>query len=405
MIRVLHVSQPTDAGVARVVGHLVADQAESGLHVSLACPPTGPLADTARRSGAWVLSWPATREPGPAVLGEAARLARLVQAVRPDVLHLHSAKAGLAGRLAVRGRRPTVYQPHAWSFHAATGVLRSACVGWERYATRWTHRVLYVSQQERDEGARLGIGGPGLVVPNGVDLHEFSPQDDAARTRARRQLGLGPGPLAVCVGRLCRQKGQDLLLAAWPRAAAALPEARLVLVGDGPDRPALAAAAPPGVLFAGPTADPRQWYAAADVVVLPSRWEGMPLVQLEAMACARCVVAADVGGIREVLPAGVGAVPSGDVAGLGEALATRLARPELAAAEAAAGRDRACERYDIRRAAARVRASYRELAEPIAACWSAPRWPGAAGTPATGSRLPGGPEGRRRSEATPGPRE
>ncbi len=361
MCRVLHVSQPTEAGVARVVSQLLADQVRAGWEVVAACPPAGSLGPRARRAGARVVCWPATRAPGLPVGTEVLRLSAVLDRVRPDLVHLHSSKAGLAGRLAVRGRRPTVFQPHAWSFLAAPGVIRPACVAWERYATRWTHRVVYVSARERADGERLGIRAPGAVVPNGVDVEEFLPQDDGARGRARAELGLGPGPVALCVGRLCWQKGQDLLLAAWPRALAAVPDARLVLVGDGPDRAALAAAAPPGVRFAGPAADPRPWYAAADVVVLPSRWEGMALVQLEAMASARCVVATDTGGAGEVLPDRAAVVPVGDVAALGSALADRLAAPCVAAAEAAAGRERACARHDIRRVAARVREIYAEV--------------------------------------------
>jgi len=164
------------------------------------------------------------------------------------------------------------------------------------------------------------------------------------------------------VGRLCRQKGQDLLLAAWPRVRAAVPDARLVLIGDGPAQAELAAAAPPAVLFAGPAVDPRPWYAAADVVVLPSRWEGMALVQLEAMASARCVVATDTGGARELLPdAGAAVIPVGDVPALAGALAARLAEPRLAAAEGAAGRARACAEHDIRQVAARVRRVYADV--------------------------------------------
>src|SRR5437867_164065 len=172
MLRVLHVSQPTEAGVARVVGDLVADQVAAGFDVVAACPPDGLLPGRARRLGATVLRWAAGRQPGPAVAAEAIALAALVARHRPDLVHLHSSKAGLAGRLAVRGRLPTVFQPHAWSFLAAPGPVRPACVAWERYATRWTHRVLYVSHREHAEGRRRGIRGSGVVVPNGVDVDQ-----------------------------------------------------------------------------------------------------------------------------------------------------------------------------------------------------------------------------------------
>ncbi|MEN3356148.1 MAG: hypothetical protein V7637_130 [Mycobacteriales bacterium] len=361
MMRVLHVSQPTEAGVARVIGYLLADQLRAGWDVLTACPPDGPLAEDTRRLGARLVPWPATRRPGAAVPGEVLRLARLIARVRPDIVHLHSSKAGLAGRLALRGRVPTVFQPNGWSFLAATGALRPAVLAWERYAVRWAHRVVHVSQRECTDAEELGIRGRGVVVPNGVDLRTFTAQDDAARARARVDLGLGTGPIAVCVGRLCRQKGQDLLFAGWPRALAAAPAAQLVLVGDGPDRAALEAAAPRGVVFAGGTDDPRPWYAAADVVVLPSRWEGMSMVQLEAMASGRCLLATDVGGAAEALPDGALVLPVGDAAAFGAALAARLAQPDLVAAEAAAARERARGTYDVRRTATRIREIYAEV--------------------------------------------
>jgi glycosyltransferase involved in cell wall biosynthesis len=365
MPRVLHVSQPTEAGVARVVRHLVTDQLRAGWDVVTACPPTGPLPVEVAAVGARVMAWPATREPGPVSGHETLRLRRLVESVGADIVHLHSAKAGLAGRLAIRGRKPTVYQPHAWSFWAATGWQRAGSLAWERYGARWTDQVVFVSEREKEEATRLRIPTSGVVVPNCVDVEWFAAQDDRARADARVALGLGHRPTVVCVGRLCRQKGQDLLLRAWPRVTAAVPDARLVLVGDGPDRAPLAASAPAGARLAGPTADPRPWYAAADVVVLPSRWEGLALVQLEAMASARSVVSTDVGGAREALPADGGAVvPVGDVPALAAALVARLRDPALAAAEGAAGRAHTCAVHDVRRNTARIRAIYEDMPSP-----------------------------------------
>ena len=353
----LHVAQPTEAGVAVVVAQLAADQVRHGLDVHVACPEPGRLAADVRAAGAVHHAWAAGREPGPAVPGEARRLAALIRRVGPDVVHLHSSKAGLAGRLVLRGRRPTVFTPHAWSFLAATGAQRRAAVAWERLAARWTHALVAVSEAELAAGRAAGIGAPGHVVPNGVDLGRHTPW--GSRADARAALGLAGGPLAVCVGRLSEQKGQDLLLAAW---AGAPPPGRLVLVGDGPAEGALRAVAPPGVVFAGAVDDPRPWYAAADVVVVPSRWEGMALVPLEAMAAGRPVVAFDVAGVRESVPPGCGAVvPAGHAAELVGAVADRLRDPGLAAREGAAAREHVAARHDAAVSAARVRELYTTL--------------------------------------------
>jgi glycosyltransferase involved in cell wall biosynthesis len=352
------VAQPTEGGVAAVVVHLVADQVGAGWDVAVACPPCGPLAAAAAAAGAWVLPWTAVRGVGASAVTEALRLRSLVAHVDPDLVHLHSAKAGLAGRLAIRRRRPTIFQPHAWSFDAVTGPMRWASLMWEWYANRWTDLIACVSEDERRRGPWLSEDAAVTMVPNGVDLSWFRACDDDDRARARHGLGMPAAPTVICVGRLCRQKGQDLLLAAWPRIVEAVPPAQLVLVGDGPDRAALSAAAPAGVRFAGGTDDPRPWYAAADVVAMPSRWEGMALVQLEAMASARCLVATDVGGVRESAPAGAAAVPVGDIDALADALIVRLLQPEVAAVEAAAGRARVCRDYDLSRATERMRSAY-----------------------------------------------
>ncbi len=97
-------------------------------------------------------------------------------------------------------------------------------------------------------------------------------RDPDAGRRARKDLRAladlpDDAPLVVCVGRLCRQKGQDLLLHAWPDVVRAVPDAHLVLVGDGPLGPRLRAAVPPQTHFAGHSADTAVWYAAADLAV------------------------------------------------------------------------------------------------------------------------------------------
>jgi glycosyltransferase involved in cell wall biosynthesis len=360
-MRIVHVAQPVEAGVPRVVVDLVQDQQSRGWEVSVACPPKGWLPRAAEGAGAVVHPWPSAREPGLQLWSEVRSLAQIVTEVNPAVVHLHSAKAGLAGRLALRGARPTVFQPHAWSFHAVGGALAAASATWERWAARWTNLIVAVSQDEADLGLAHGVRAPTFVAPNGVDVGIFVPGD---RAHARRLLGLGPEPLAVCVGRLTRQKGQDLLLAAWPQVRAQVPGAQLVLVGDGPDRSVLQEKHVRGVRMVGSSSDPSRWYAAADVVVAPSRWEGMALVVLEAMASGRSVITSDVAGAREAVGTEAGeVVPVADTAALVSPLVRRLSDPYLSAREGRAGRERAIQHFDVRRAAARTGDAVQRLAE------------------------------------------
>ncbi|MET8943900.1 glycosyltransferase [Streptomyces sp. NPDC004542] len=363
--RVLHLTQPVTGGVARVVTDLVRAQLTDGLAVTAACPH-GPLTTDLRALGADVRHWQATRSPGPSLLREVRHLARLIDEVRPDLVHAHSAKAGLAGRLAVRGRIPTVFQPHAWSFEAVGGATSALARAWERGGARWASRVVCVSEAERATGVRAGVDGCWSVIPNGVDTRRFCPAPTATVRAGLEPLrGLGPTvPLAVCVGRLCRQKGQDVLLTAWSAVARQVPDARLVLVGDGPDEDLLRALAPESVLFVGAVADTVPWYQAADVVVLPSRWEGMALAPLEAMACGRPVVITDVDGARESLPASVVArclVPPENPAVLAAALAELLLDPPLGESLGHLGHRHVQSTHDMRHTAEAVANVYRDL--------------------------------------------
>lgn len=337
-------SQPVVAGVAGVVTALVADQVALGHDVHVACPAGPDLAAVVSDSGATHHRWAAVRNPGTCILRETRDLHRIVESVQPDVLVLHSAKAGLAGRLAAHGT-PTVYVPHAWSFEAVTGPIAVATRAWEILAGRRTDLTVCVSADEVRAGRAAGAGGPMRVIRNGIDVEQHRPMD---RVQARRRLGLADVPTVVCVGRLARQKGQDLLLQAWAAVHAAVPDAVLVLVGDGPLRATLEAAAGPDVHFVGNQSDVDSYLAAATVVAMPSRWEAASLVALEAMACARPVVAFEVGGVREALGDTGRIIATDDVAAFAAALIELLGDPEAADLEGSAARDRVVSTADIR---------------------------------------------------------
>jgi glycosyltransferase involved in cell wall biosynthesis len=365
-LTVLHLTQPAHGGVGRVVEQLARAQVLAGLRVTVACPPDGPLAAAAAQHGARVHPWHAVRAPGPLLVREIAQVREVVRRVRPDLVHAHSAKAGLAGRLAVRGRIPTVFQPHAWSFEAVEGTVAALAQFWERHAARWSDRVVCVSDAERRTGERAGITAHWTVVRNGVDLTHHRP-GSAMEARAAlpvvRDLPAGT-LLVVCAGRLCRQKGQDVLLRAWATVTERFPDARLVFVGEGPDHSALRTAARPSVLFAGHATDTAPWYCAADLVVLPSRWEGMALTPLEAMACGRPVVVTDTDGARESLPPGHDTyclVPREEPSALARALVRLLGDGQLRATLGRQAQDHARATYDVRHTAEAVTTLYREL--------------------------------------------
>jgi glycosyltransferase involved in cell wall biosynthesis len=362
-LHVLHVAVPTAGGVATVATSYVRDQVERGWNVTVACPSRGDLGYAAREAGATVRWWRAGAQES-TLPGAVLRLKRIVADTGADVVHLHGGRAGLVGRLVVRDRIPTVFQPHAWSFLAARGGAQGASLRWERYAARWTTELVCVSTTERQLGESLAIHAPTTVIPNGIDLAEFRPAGARDRVHARKLLGLDDVPTLVCVGALTAQKGQQDLLSDWPAVQAQVPDARLVLVGEGPDRRALERLAEEmtGVAFVGARTDVPLWMAAADVVVAPSRWEGMALVPLEAMACARSVVATDVNGVVDSVPAGAGAIVAVDDPGaLTEALVRRLVDPVLAEEEGWAGRSHVEAHHDVTTSARELARVYLRL--------------------------------------------
>jgi glycosyltransferase involved in cell wall biosynthesis len=357
-LSVLHVAQPVDGGCAKCVLDLARDQHSRGFDVVVACPPVGWLPQALSADGIALEPWNAKRSPGPTVPRETLALRAIVRTRRPDLVHLHSSKAGLAGRL-IRVDARVIFQPHAWSFHALAPLPARAAVLWERAAARRTDAVVCVSERERDTGVRAGIEAGYVVIPNGVDVEALRQRSPADQRAARTALGLPDRPTVVCVGRISPQKGQDVLLDAWPALRKRVPEALLILVGPGAE--ALTLEAESGILAVGNQAAPTDWLAAADVVAVPSRWEGMSLVALEALAVGRSIVATDADGNAEAIQPGAGAiVPIGKADALAAELALRLERPDLRAAEAAAAASRAA-RFDLARTTADVANLYREL--------------------------------------------
>jgi phosphatidylinositol alpha-1,6-mannosyltransferase len=196
-----------------------------------------------------------------------------------------------------------------------------------------------------------GDGPPIRLLRNGVDVRRFHPDVDG--TMVRRRHGLGDAPVVTCVGRLVRRKGQDVLVRAWPRVRAAVPDARLLVVGDGPLRDELAQAAagqPPGaVTLTGrvPWDELPAHHAAADVFAHPNRTrlagldaEGFGVIFLEAQAVGRPVVAGASGGSPEALrPGETGLLVDGaDVDAVADSVIALLTDPERRRAMGAAGR-------------------------------------------------------------------
>ena len=300
-----------------------------------------------------------------AVLELAGELRRL----RPQLVHTHLIHADLHG--AAAARRAGVAHLVS-SRHNTDPFRRRAAVRWlDGLALRRCDRVIAISTAVARFVVEIEGADPAQVctVPYGVDPAALPP---AARADARRALGLaGEAPVVGFVGRAIRQKGIDVLLDAFTLVLADHPAARLVVVGDGPLRPALERHARRiglggTVEFAGWIDGAAALMPACDLVVIPSRWEGFGMVALEAMAAARPIVASRVDALAEiVLDGSTGIlVPPEEPAALAGAISRLLGDPACAAALGAAGLERLRREYSVGRMVDATAAVYTELLAP-----------------------------------------
>lgn len=300
------------------------------------------------------------------------RLARTVRRERIDLVHTHMDLADWYGAAAARlgGARALVSTKHnADEFRTRRTWKRPPFLVLERLAYAAADAVIVVSE---GLGAFLRRvehlpSGKMIVLPNAVDpgIAAAAP----SRDRARALLGLqGFDPIVGTVGRLAPQKGQIDLVRAMPEVLRAFPGAACVLAGDGPirgelEREASRLGVGERVVFLGFRSDVPAVLRGLDLFVLPSRWEGMPLALLEAMALGLPVVAARAVGTSEVVRDGENGVlvEPGDVAGLAAAIVGLRRDPDRAARLGEAGRRAVVERHSIETAAGRVDQLYRRL--------------------------------------------
>ena len=280
------------------------------------------------------------------------QLTRRFRRWKPDIVHTHSSKAGLVGRLAARagGVPHVVHSVHGWSFNDdMSRVGRQVVVLAERVAAKLTDVLIVESSTDLPKGLSRGIGRARqyALIRNGIDLSQFigvAPDLDVARS-----LGVEIGaPLVGTVGRLAEQKHPLLMVDAFAEVARRVPTAEFVWVGDGPLRAETEARiAAQGLVgrfhIVGVRRDVPAVLACFRVFALSSRWEGLPRTITEAMATGVPVVATQVDGTAEVIAHDENGllVPSGDADALADGIAALLLDEARAARLAAAASQRA----------------------------------------------------------------
>ena len=362
-IKVLQVAT-VDITVKKLLLPLIDRLAAEGYQVHIVCSHGRYVAEL-QALGHVVHSITIERRIGPiSNLRSLWHLYRLMKREQFDIVHVHTPVAAALGRVAAWAARVpiVIYTAHGFYFHEhMLGWTRRFVVWLEKLLGRITHLIFTQSYEDTLTTVREGICPEEKVlwIGNGVDIERFAVEPNS--NGMRDSLGLCAEDKVVgFVGRLVREKGILELIQAMRRVVEAVPDAKLLLVGDtltsDRDRKAKQAIShllnqgglAPRVLFAGFAEDIPRVMAAIDLFVLPSHREGMPRTIIEAMASGKPVVATDIRGCREeVVPHLTGLlVPVRDSEALATAMISLLSNTELSRQMGAEGKRRACELFD-----------------------------------------------------------
>jgi glycosyltransferase involved in cell wall biosynthesis len=292
------------------------------------------------------------------------RLAALIRRRRYDVAHCHLIGSNIIAKpiAAALGVRVRINHDHCNDKSTLSPWMRWA----DRKANRLSSHVIAVSESTRAGLLKEGLDEERVTtIHNGLDLERSCPRP-GVRAEVRDALGLPSGDFVIGgMGRLVFQKNFPLFVEVAQRVCAKYPRARFVIAGTGPDESGLRAQiAALGlgdkVKLLGFMSDANRMYAAIDALLMTSRYEGLPMTILEAMASAVPIVASDLDGMREILADGVNAalVAPGDADGFASAVGEVIDYPDVARGRAAAALKLAREKFSAQAMTRQVEALY-----------------------------------------------
>jgi glycosyltransferase involved in cell wall biosynthesis len=347
-------------GAERVVVESLRNVAEHGEEIALLAAP-GPL--DSDLAGLPLRRWPLP--PGRskrALLGGVATAGRAVASFRPDIVHAHNVRVAALTRVGIQAARPLGRPPLLVTYHGVPEAETKTAARLLRLADA----VVCVSAGLEAQLAANGVPAERLsVIPNGVP--DAAPLEPARAASLRAELGILPeAPLVAVVGRLVPQKAHDRFLRAAARVHAAVPEARFLVIGDGPLRAESEALAADlglagSVVFTGLRSDATDLIALSDLLVFSSIWEGLSIAALEALARGVPVVSTEVDGSTELLASGAGVVVPQDDVALADGIIDVLADPGARRRMGAEGLRLHAERFSTARMMQRYRALYAAL--------------------------------------------
>jgi len=365
-INILHlITELNIGGAEKVVAQIAAHLSKDRYNTLVSCLyDPGLVADEIVKNGIQVVDL-GTRSKWD--VRAAYQLFRLLRRENIQILHSHLFHANLLGRIA--GKMAGVPIIISTRHSVAIGGKGRELIN--RWTTGWSDVTIAVSEQVRDAEMRWTGLGPGRLVTiyNGIDTERFRSLDPKEADAFRHEFQIDQdAPLIGIIARFHREKGHSILIDASPGILDRFPKAKILLVGEGDTRAAIeeevhTLGLSDSIMFAGIRQDIPRVLSALDLFVLPSLWEGMPIVILEAMAAGLPVVATRVGGIPEVVEDGVTGllVPPRDPEALAEAIIALLQDRKRAEAMGRAGRKRVEKHFSAERMVHQTEALYEEL--------------------------------------------
>jgi len=362
-LRILHVhTLPVISGSGLNTVLTMCGSRDSGVNVGLACAPGGKLEELVKREGMDFF-------PIRNFVSEIApfkdlhafwQLDRLLAREKFDLVHTHNSKAGFQGRLSAKRHRVPIiiHTIHGFAFHdQESWLLRRLFVLLERMAARWCHHLIAISGPMIDWAEHEQIAPLEKIdkIFSGIDVEAF--RDRNPNPEFRKRFGLEPGDIVIgIVSKLWEGKGHSVLIEAAAHLLDKGYRIKLLIIGEGVLEKALrdqatALGIEDSVIFTGFLLDVPEVTAILDISVLPSFFEGMGRVVLEAMAAGKPVIASRVGGLPELVEDQVTGylIPPGDISALEEKLEILISDSELRSTMGKSGTFRVGEEHSAQK--------------------------------------------------------
>lgn len=309
-IKVLHITQAVIGGTLEYLKLFFSHIDKEKYEVELVCPSYGPMKDEISSMGIKVHVIEMNRKISIIDDYRAYRqLKKYIKESKPDIVHLHSSKAGVLGRLAAyKNKIPCVYNAHGWSFAMDVSKVKKNFYAFiERVMAKITYKIINISNFEQELAIRYKITSEERmqVIYNGIDLSKYNEKFN--KEKILNELKILNHPFIIgMVARLTKQKSPETFIKVAKEVSREVKNSYFIFVGDGELRDEIEELiAKEGLkdrfLITGWTNEVGKYISIFDVGVLTSKWEGFGLALLEYMALGKPVIASKVGGIPDVI--------------------------------------------------------------------------------------------------------